>query len=100
MLTVFGLNRHRAVAYIPLPEGADDIAFDPGLRRIYVTCESGAIAVVQEDDPSHFRKLEDFPVQKGVHTLTVDVETHLVYAPEQEESGRPVCRMLIYEAMP
>jgi hypothetical protein len=55
--------------------------------------------VVQEDDPNHFRKLEDFPVQKGVHTLAVDIQTHRVYAPEQQENGRPVSRMLIYEAL-
>ncbi|MGB7023016.1 MAG: YncE family protein [Candidatus Acidiferrales bacterium] len=99
LLTVFDLDHHRPIAYVPMPEGADDVAFDPGLKRIYVTCESGAILVVQEDDPNHFRKLEDFPVQKGVHTLAVDIETHRVYAPEQEENGRPVSRMLVYEAL-
>ena len=99
LFTVFDLDRHRSIAYIPMPDGADDVAFDPGLKRIYVTCESGAILVVQEDDPDHFRKLEDFPVQKGVHTLAVDIESHRVYAPEQEENGRPVSRMLVYEAL-
>ena len=99
LLTVFDLDRHRSIAHIPMPEGADDVAFDPGLKRIYVSCESGAILVVQEDDPNHFRKLEDFPVQKGVHTLAVDIETHRVYTPEQEENGRPVSRMLVYEAL-
>jgi len=99
LLTVFNLDQHRSIAHIPMPEGADDVAFDPGLKRIYVSCESGAILVVQEDDPNHFRKLEDFPVQKGVHTLAVDIETHRVYAPEQEENGRPVSRMLVYEAL-
>src|SRR6185437_12434165 len=98
LLTVFDLDGHRSIAHIPMPEGADDVAFDPGLKRIYVPCESGAILVVQEDDPNHFRKLEDFPVQDGVHTLAVDIQTHRVYAPEQEENGRPVSRMLVYEA--
>jgi len=97
LFTIFDLDGHRSIAYIPLPEGADDVAFDPGLKRIYVTCESGAISVIQEDDANHFRKLEDFPVPKGVHTLAVDAETHRVYAPEQEENGRPVCRMLVFE---
>jgi DNA-binding beta-propeller fold protein YncE len=99
LLTVFNLDQHRSIAHIPMPEGADDVAFDPGLKRIYVSCESGAILVVQEDDSNHFRKLEDFPVQKGVHTLAVDIETHRVYAPEQEENGRPVSRILVYEAL-
>ena len=58
-----------------------------------------AISVFQEDDADHFRKLEDFPVQKKVHSLAVDVETHRVYVPEQEEDGKPVSRMMIYDAV-
>ena len=73
--------------------------FDPGLKRIYVACSSGAISVFQMDDPDHYRKLEDFPVQKKVHSLAVDPDTHRVYTPEQEENGKPVARMVVYEAV-
>ena len=100
LFTVFALDTHRPIAYIPLPDGADDVAFDPGLRRIYVTCESGAITVIQEDDANHFRKLENFPVQPGVHTLVVDVTTHRLYAPEAEQDGRDVSRILVFEPVP
>ena len=100
LFTVFALDSHRPVAYISLPEGADDVAFDPVFRRIYVTCESGAISVIQEDDGNHFRKLEDFPVEPGVHTLAVDIATHRLYAPEAEENDRPVSRILVFEPVP
>jgi YVTN family beta-propeller protein len=99
LLTVFDLDAHKPIAFFPLPAGPDVAKFDPGLRRIYVACSSGAIAVFQEDDPDHFRKLEDFPVQKRVHSLAVDIETHRVYAPEQEENGTPVARMIVYDAV-
>jgi DNA-binding beta-propeller fold protein YncE len=95
----FDLDGHRAVADIPLPAGSDVVKFDPGLKRVYVACTSGAISVIQEDDPDHFRKLEDFPVETNVHSLAVDAETHRVYAPEEEEKGKPVSRMVIYEAV-
>ena len=86
------------IATIPLPPGSDVMQFDPGLGRIYVACSSGAISVFQEDDPDHFRKLADVPVQRRVHSLAVDVRTHRVYAPEQEENGRGAARMLVFEA--
>jgi hypothetical protein len=79
--------------------GPDVIKFDPGLGRIYVACYSGAIAVFQQDDPDNYRKLEDFRVQHAVHTVAVDLETHRLYAPEQEEDGKPVARMVVYEAV-
>jgi hypothetical protein len=98
-LAVFNVNAHRSITYIPLTPECDDVQFDPGLRRIYVACETGVISVIQEIDADHFVKLEDFPVQHGVHTVAVDAGTHRVYAPEQEEDGRPVARMLVFQAV-
>ena len=99
-MTVFALDSHRVIASLPLAPGADVVKFDAGLGRVYAACSSGVIGVYQEDDADHFRKLEDFPVQKLVHSLAVDAATHRVYAPEQEENGEPVARMIVYEPNP
>ena len=98
-MTVFDLDKKTAIAFLPLPGGPDVIKFDPGLRRIYVACYSGAIAVFHQDDADHYRKLEDFRVQHAVHTVAVDLKTHKLYTPEQEEDGKPVARMVVYEAL-
>jgi DNA-binding beta-propeller fold protein YncE len=97
-MTVFNLFTHQPIVFLPIAGGPDVIKFDPGLKRIYVACSSEAISVFQMDDPDHYRKLEDFPVQKKVHSLTVDPGNHRVYAPEQGENGKPVARMVVYEA--
>jgi DNA-binding beta-propeller fold protein YncE len=99
VMAVFDLDRHRSVASIPIPMGSDVVKFDSGLKRVYVASSSGAISVIQEDDADHFRKLEDFKVEPNVHSLAVDAETHRVYAPEEEEGGKPVARMVVYEAV-
>ena len=61
----------------PLAKGPDAVKYDSGLKR----------------------KLEDFPVQKKVHSLALDQDTHRVYAPEQEVDGQPAARMTVYEAV-
>ena len=99
LMTVFDLDKHLPIAFLPLADGPDVIKFDAGLDRIYVACYSGAISVFHQDDPEHYRKLENFPVQHAVHSLAVDPETHRVYTPEQEENGKPVARMVVYEAV-
>jgi len=99
LMTVFNLDTHKSIAYLPMAAGADVIKYDPGLRRIYVACFSGAISVFHEDNPNHYRKLEDFPVQHAVHSLAVDPVTHRVYTPEQQENGKPVAKMIVYEAV-
>jgi DNA-binding beta-propeller fold protein YncE len=99
LMTVFDLDKHTPIAFLPLADGPDVIKFDSSLGRIYVACYSGAISVFHQDDPDHYRKLEDFRVQRAVHSLAVDPKTHRVYTPEQEEDGKPVARMIVYEAV-
>ena len=99
LMTVFDLDKNVPIAFLPLAGGPDVIKFDPGLQRIYVACYSGAISVFHEDGVDHYRKLEDFRVQHAVHSVAVDQKTHRLYTPEQEEDGKPVARMVVYEAV-
>ena len=98
-LTVFDLDTRRAIAHLPMAKGADVVMFDPGLGRVYVACSSGAISVFRMDDPAHFRKLQDFPVEPKIHSLAVDPRTHRVYAPAEQEKGRPASKMFVFEAV-
>lgn len=98
-MTVVDLDQHKVIASLPLPAGPDVIKFDPAIGRIYVACSSGAIAVFHQDNPDHYRLLENFPVQPKVHSLAVDPETHRVYTPEEQENGHGVARMIVYEAV-
>ena len=98
-LTVFDLEAHRAIAHFPMAKGADVVMFDRGLGRVYVACASGAISVFQMDDPARFRKLGDVPVEPRIHSLAVDPRTHRVYAPAEQEKGRPASKMFVFEAV-
>jgi len=100
VLTIFDLDAQRPVAHLRMARGADVVMFDPGLGRIYVACSSGAISVFQMDDPTHFCKLEDVAVERKIHSLAVDLQTHRVYAPAEEEKGRPASKMFVFEAVP
>jgi DNA-binding beta-propeller fold protein YncE len=99
LMTVFDLDSHRPVASLPMAGGADVIKFDSGLQRIYVACGSGALSIFQQENPFHYRKLGDYPVQKKVHSIAVEQSTHKVYTPEEQEDGKPVARMVVYEAV-
>lgn len=45
---VFNTATHRAVKHLLLPLEGDVVKYDPGLKRIYVACYSGFIAVIQQ----------------------------------------------------
>lgn len=98
LMTVFDLDKRKAIAFLPMAKGADVIKFDAGLGRIYVACYSGALSIFHQDDVNLYSKIEDYKVEYAVHSLAVDPETHRVYTPEQEEHGKPAARMIVYEA--
>jgi DNA-binding beta-propeller fold protein YncE len=100
LMTVFRLDSHQPIASLPQAKGGDVIAFDPGLKRIYVACYTGAISVFQEDDPTNFRKLGDVPVQKRVHSLAIDPATHKLYVPEEQENGAPAAKIVVFDPVP
>jgi YVTN family beta-propeller protein len=99
VLAVFNLETNKVITTLPMAKGADVVQFDPGLGRIYVACGSGAISVFQMDGPDRFHKVEDVRVPRKVHSLGLDVRTHRLYAPAEEEDGRPVAKMLVFEAV-
>ena len=99
ILTVLDLESHQAIAHLPMAKGSDVVMFDSGLGRIYVACGSGAISVFQMDDPTHVRKLKDVPVEPKIHSLAVDPKTHRVYAPADQEKGKPASKMFVFEAV-
>ena len=43
-MTVFDLEKHQPIAFLPLAQGPDVVKYDPGLKRVYVACYSGAIS--------------------------------------------------------
>lgn len=109
--TITGVPGIEGVAYIPEGKklytsnwyenkiGIVDLTQLAVIKKIPTADKPDGIAVFQADDPEHVRKIEDFPVERKVHNLAVDVNTRRVYAPEEEEGGRPVARMVVFDAL-
>jgi DNA-binding beta-propeller fold protein YncE len=67
----------------------DVLTLDPSLQRLYVSAESGVVAVFAET-PHGLRKLGLSFLAPAAHTVAVDPRTHVVYFPLQSGSdGRP-----------
>jgi len=67
----------------------DVLAFDGSLHRLYVSAESGVVAVFAEHAHS-LTKLGQSMLAPHAHTVAVDSRTHLVYFPlESGSTGKP-----------
>jgi DNA-binding beta-propeller fold protein YncE len=67
-------------------DSPDVLAYDASNRRLYVSAESGVVAVFHEDARG-LSKLGQAFLATEAHTVAVDPRTHLVYFPLQQGSA-------------
>jgi DNA-binding beta-propeller fold protein YncE len=81
------LDTGKPVSSVSIPLGADQIAFDSELKRLYCACrQKDVITVVDCSGPS-LRVLQNLPVAAGTHTLTVDPRRHTVWYSYANNTG-------------
>jgi DNA-binding beta-propeller fold protein YncE len=91
-LAVFDLRTMKLIAIHQVGEDPDVLAFDPGLKRLYVSAESGTVTVFQESKGDVI-PLAQFDMPHA-HTVAVDPATHLVYFPLENIDGHPLLRIM------
>jgi DNA-binding beta-propeller fold protein YncE len=91
-LAVVDLTNMHVLATYPVGKDPDVLAFDPGLKRLYVSAESGNVTVFRENGKALIIECTFF--MPHAHTVCVDPETHLVYFPLQSIDGHPVLRIM------
>ena len=91
-LAVFDLDGKKVLGTYQVGEDPDVLAFDPGLKRLYVSAESGTVTVFQEEGRG-LKTLGQFFMPRA-HTVSVDPKTHLVYFPLEDVDGHPLLRIM------
>ncbi len=91
-LAVVDLTTMKVLSVHDVGEDPDVLAFDPGLKQLYVSAESGNVTVFRENGKS-LTLVGKLFLPHG-HTVSVDPETHLVYFPLQNLDGHPVLRIM------
>jgi YVTN family beta-propeller protein len=88
-LLTLDLRRMKVTGTADVGDSPDVLAFDPSLRRLYVSAESGDVAVFEERGRKLVKLGQGF-LAENAPVVAVDPRTHLVYFPL--ESG-PVLRI-------
>jgi DNA-binding beta-propeller fold protein YncE len=91
-LAVLDLNSMKILNILQTGEDPDVLAFDPGLKRLYVSAESGSVSIFEESR----RGLKPIGTlfMPHAHTVSVDPKTHLVYFPLENINGHPLLRIM------
>jgi len=94
-MTVSIFDAHKPIAHLPTAGRSDVVQCRPRIERVLRRLFTRAISVFQEGRRRSLRKLEIFPVKRKCIAWRVDVKTHRVYTPEEQEDAIPVSRMIV-----
>lgn len=93
-LAMFDLTKKKLLAIYPVGDGPDVLAFDSDLGRLYVSAESGVLAILDENKET----LEMVGIgfyAANAHTIAVDGTTHRIFLPLENIDGKPVLRIAL-----
>jgi DNA-binding beta-propeller fold protein YncE len=91
-LAMVDLQTMKVLSIYQVGEDPDVLAYDPGLKRLYVSAESGTVTIFQNQGRG-LALLGSFEMPHA-HTVSVDPKTHLVYFPLENIAGHPVLRIM------
>src|SRR5947199_6685692 len=88
----------KVVATVPIGEGVDANAFDPGTQYAFSSCGDGTVTVAHEDTPEKLTVLQTLKTEPRASTTALDPRTHRHYQPshrfEEPAPGQRRGRMM------
>ncbi len=69
----------KVVATVPIGQGVDADAFDPGTQLAFASCGDGTTTIAKEEAPDKLTVLQTLPTQRGSRTMALDPTTHKIY---------------------
>lgn len=69
----------KVVASVPIGDGVDANAFDPGTQLAFSSNGEGNVTIAHEDSPDKLRVVQTLKTQNGARTMALDPKTHNIY---------------------
>ena len=90
-MIVLDTRNGKHLAELPIGQGVDACAFDPGTGFAFAACGDGTLTVVRENpaQPGTFQVVEVVKTQRGARTMALDPQTHAVYLAAASFEGAP-----------
>jgi hypothetical protein len=77
------------ITTLPIGQGVDACAFDPGTGNAFASCGDGTMTVIHEDAPDKFTVVENVTTKRGAKTMTLDPKSHLCYLGAADYEAAP-----------
>ena len=69
----------KVIATVPIGQGVDACAFDPGTQLAFASCGDGTSTIAHEDAPDKLTVVQMLATERGARTMALDPTTHRIY---------------------
>jgi DNA-binding beta-propeller fold protein YncE len=97
-LFVFDISSGKEMGSVKMVSDADDVYFDPGSSRIYVSGGGGSIDIFQTEGQNNIRQLANIVTSDGARTSLLVPPLHLFILAERAQGGHPAS-VMVYQTM-
>lgn len=84
VMVVVDADTGKVITPLPIGDGVDANAFDPGTGLAFASNGEGTLTVVREDSPDKYTVLENVPSKRSARTMGLDLKTHRIFLPSAE----------------
>ena len=89
LMVMINADTGKVVASVPIGEGVDANAFDPGTGYAFSSNGEGTLTIAHEDSPDSLRLVENVKTRPGARTMALDLKTHRVFLMAGTFGARP-----------
>jgi DNA-binding beta-propeller fold protein YncE len=79
MMVMMDNTNGKVVATVPIGDGVDANAFDPGTQLAFASCGDGTTTIAKEEAPDKLTVVQTLQTQRGSRTMALDPATHKIY---------------------
>ena len=88
VMAVMDSTTGKVVTTVPIGDGVDANAFDPGTQLAFASCGgSGTVTIAHEDSPDKLTVVQTLKTAAGARTMTLDPKTHKIYLSVGQRNG-------------
>ena len=89
MMVMMDSTSGKVVASVPIGQGVDANAFDPGTQLAFSSCGDGTVTIAHEDAPDKLTVVQTLKTERGAKTMTLDPKTHKIYLASAKFEAQP-----------
>jgi DNA-binding beta-propeller fold protein YncE len=71
----------KVLATVPIGEGVDGAAFDPGTQLAFASCGQSAAVTIAHEEGDKLNVVQTLITDRGARTMALDPATHIIYLP-------------------